>query len=173
MTNTAAKLVWSGTSHSVQQTQTIARFVAAHAQPGSMIALVGELGAGKTCFVAGLAQALGIDRHHIVSPTFVFMHEYDNPTGGPVLVHVDAYRLNNAEDMDSIGWEVGGGELACGAIVAIEWADRINESLGDDYLRVELVHTADNTREITITPKGAWTKRMPDIHAALTKGGVR
>ena len=158
---------WSGTAHGADHTMAIARAVASCAQPGDIIALWGPLGAGKTQFVRGLAMGLGIDAAQVTSPTFVLVHEYEHPMDGPHLVHIDGYRIFGPGDLESIGWETGGGELARGAVVAIEWADRLGDELGGYYLGVELAHESPDRRHIAITPCGGWLDRTEALLAAL------
>jgi tRNA threonylcarbamoyladenosine biosynthesis protein TsaE len=149
-------------SNSVEQTMAIAEAVAKAAKSGDMIGLVGELGAGKTQFVRGLAVGLGISPRLVSSPTFVFLQEYPVDEGDPVslvLTHIDAYRLAGADDLQSIGWDGDGQELRHGAVLAVEWADRIEDALGADWLKVALEHT-DAGRIITLWPHGVWRDRM-------------
>ncbi len=156
-------------SESVEQTVAIASAVGKCAQAGDLIGLIGELGAGKTQFVRGLAQGLGIEPRRVSSPTFVFLQEYpadEDDSDALVLAHIDAYRLAGEDDLGSIGWEGYGEELRAGAVLAVEWADRIPEAMGPDWLRVQLTHT-DAGRIITLTPNGNWQARMPELQRHL------
>jgi tRNA threonylcarbamoyladenosine biosynthesis protein TsaE len=156
-------------SDSAIQTARIGAVVAQHALSGDVVALVGPLGAGKTQFVAGMADGLGIDTARVSSPTFVLMHEYA-PTGGKtVLVHIDAYRITSAADLESIGWEHGGGELTDDAVVVVEWADRIADELGDDHLRIELEHVGEQARRITLIARGRWVDRVAKLCGDLER----
>jgi tRNA threonylcarbamoyladenosine biosynthesis protein TsaE len=104
---------------SEDETRQVAARLAAALAPGAVILLSGELGAGKTVFVRGLADGLGIDPDAVTSPTFTLVHEY---RGGRLpLVHVDLYRLDRA-DLDDVGLDA---ELAASGVLAIEWADRL------------------------------------------------
>ena len=105
---------------------------------------------------------------NISSPTFVIHHEYENADDRPVLVHIDAYRLQGPDELESIGWQPEGGELAADAVVAIEWADRVASLLGNSTLQVDLEHVAEQTRRIKITAKGYWQSRMESLSEALT-----
>lgn len=156
-------------SDSIERTVAIAAAVGRVAQPGDLIGLIGELGAGKTQFVRGLAQGLGIATHKVSSPTFVFLQEYEADTDDPaavVLAHIDAYRLEGGADLPSIGWEGYGEELREGAVLAVEWADRIPDAIGPDWLRVGLEHAGDG-RIITLTPMGTWAARMDALREHL------
>ena len=126
-------------------TADLARRLASHLRPGDVVALHGILGAGKTCFVRGLAEGLGLDPVAVSSPTFVLWHVYGDPTR---LVHVDAYRVADADELSCLGFE----EVldAADAIVAIEWAERLESILPAECVDVTLEHAGPDTREITI-----------------------
>ena len=131
------------TTSSEEQTILEAARLGAGLSPGSTLLLSGELGAGKTAFVRGLAQGLGIDPSEVTSPTFTLVHEY---RGGRLpLVHVDLYRLERAE-LDEIGLDE---DLAVKGVVAIEWPERLErqpaaailvriEDIGGDRRRIEV-----------------------------------
>jgi len=117
---------------SEDETQALARDLAAELAAGSTILLTGDLGAGKTAFVRGLAEGLGIDPDEVTSPTFTLVHEY---RGGRLpLVHVDLYRLERVS-LDEIGLD---GDLAAAGVLAIEWADRLVRSpIGAVRVRID------------------------------------
>ena len=102
---------------------------------GLAITLDGPLGAGKTLFVKGLAEGLGLDAQAVSSPTFVIAQEYPLPKGPEVLHHVDLYRLESADELESIGFY---DLIGRGAVVAVEWANRFPGVLGSEYLAIEL-----------------------------------
>ena len=107
-------------SASEDDTRAIAVTLAAELTAGSVLLLSGDLGAGKTAFVRGLAAGLGISSDEVTSPTFTLVHEY---RGGRLpLIHVDLYRLDRA-DLDDIGLDE---DLAARGVVAIEWAERLS-----------------------------------------------
>lgn len=113
-----------------------------------VIALTGELGAGKTVFVQAFAKALGV-KGPVNSPTFVLIHPYDIQAGRyKTLYHVDAYRIESKEQFDPLGL----GEILEGNknIVLIEWADRIGELIPENATRIHIEHTGGDTREIEI-----------------------
>ena len=106
-------------SHSEADTRRIARDLARDLVPGTVVLLSGDLGAGKTAFVKGLAEGLGIDPDDVTSPTFTLVHEY---RGGRLpLLHVDLYRLDKA-DLDEIGLD---SDLADRGVIAVEWPERL------------------------------------------------
>jgi tRNA threonylcarbamoyladenosine biosynthesis protein TsaE len=154
-------VAWYGRSRSAAQTRHLGEQVARWTRAGDVIALIGELGAGKTQFVGGLARAMGVEQT-VASPTFVFMHEYEPPGQGPILVHIDAYRLDGPQHLDSIGWDTatGGAELREQAVVVIEWADRVAAALGPDRLEVHLTHRSDSERNVRMVAGGNWCSRL-------------
>jgi len=156
-------------SSSVEQTHMIAAGVAGCVCSGDVIALIGELGAGKTQFVQGLASGMNIDEREVNSPTFVLMQEYES-TGinQPVLIHIDAYRMSGLNDLASIGWDEDGEQFRHGAVVAVEWADRISDWLPADRMEVCIDH-ADEGRVIVFTGYGDWTQRMDSLRTCVNQ----
>lgn len=132
-------------SNSEAETRAIGARLAAQLQPGAVLLLSGDLGAGKTAFTKGLAEGLGIDAGDVTSPTFTLVHEYRQ--GRLPLVHVDLYRLEKV-DLDELGMDA---ELADRGVLAIEWADRLIR-LPAGAVSVQIVATGDDTRAIAITP---------------------
>jgi tRNA threonylcarbamoyladenosine biosynthesis protein TsaE len=130
------------TSGSEAETETIARELASTLKAGDIVLLSGNLGAGKTTFVRGLAVGLGLDPAEISSPTFAIVHEYRG--GGLALYHADLYRLERTATED-IGLEEMGVQ---DGVLAIEWPDRLSHKLaGAIIVDIELVD--DTTRRIT------------------------
>jgi len=119
--------------------------------PGDLICLVGELGAGKTTLVGGLARGWGAVET-VNSPTFVFVNEYSRPQGGR-LYHVDAYRLRNAAEAESIALD----DLLStrDAAVLIEWPERVKEALPDEGLWIVLTWQDEQSRKIEVTAQGS------------------
>lgn len=156
-------------SRSIEHTMALGAAVAQAAAPGDLVALIGELGAGKTQFVRGMAVGLGIPPRKVSSPTFVFLQEYpvdeDDP-GSLVLAHVDAYRLHGPDELHTIGWDGDGQELRRGAVLVVEWADRIIDALGDDWLEVRLSHH-EQGRAVTLSPHGRWAARIQALRQSL------
>lgn len=127
---------------SEEETQNVARDLAVQLKPGDVVLLSGNLGAGKTAFVRGLAAGLGIDPEEVSSPTFTIVHEY---RGGRVtLYHVDLYRLEKTAT-DDLGLEEMG---VADGVLAIEWPDRLTHEMpGARSVTIEIVD--DTTRRIT------------------------
>lgn len=134
----------SHTTRSPEETEKLAIDVAAGLKPGDRVALVGELGGGKTCFVRGLAKGLGA-KGPVRSPSFTIMNVY---TGGRVeLYHLDLYRLSSAGEVFDAGLE----EFIYGRGVAvIEWADRAPGILDECNLVVSFSHAGGDVREIEV-----------------------
>jgi len=130
-------------THSETETANVACELAPLLPEGSVLLLIGDLGAGKTAFVRGLAEALGVDGNKVSSPTFTLMQEY---RGGRLpLFHVDLYRLNDPREIDDLGLD----DIASGGVLAIEWADKLPQ-MPPRAIRVSLEHTGDVQRTITI-----------------------
>ena len=104
--------------------------------------LYGDLGAGKTAFVRGLAAGLGADPEDVSSPTFVIMQHYK---GRVPLIHVDLYRLDNAAAVDDLGLE----EIGAGGVLAVEWADRLPRVF-DGSVSVRIEDAGEDNRTVVI-----------------------
>jgi tRNA threonylcarbamoyladenosine biosynthesis protein TsaE len=101
---------------------------------GDLVVLAGDLGAGKTTFTRGLAQGLGV-RGPVTSPTFVIAREHPSLVGGPVLVHVDAYRLGSLAEVDHLDLDTAAEE----AVTVVEWGRGLVEELAGERLEIELL----------------------------------
>ncbi len=134
-------------SHSYEETYMFGESIGASLFPGAIIALTGELGCGKTSFVKGLASGMGISKnYYITSPTFTLINEYP---GRLPLSHVDLYRLSSVDDLHEIGLDE---ILNKGSVVAIEWADKMNEKYFSQNFTIHFKFIDDNSRQISITP---------------------
>lgn len=123
-------------------------------QGGEILALIGELGSGKTALVQGIAAGLGIPSEQVTSPTFTLIHEYQ---GRRRLVHIDLYRIDRPEAVKQLGLDEYYNDQT---VVAIEWADRIAAELPSDRLDIELVHVASTTRRMTMTARGTRSQTL-------------
>lgn len=131
-------------SRSEAETRAIAAALAPTLAPGAVILLSGDLGAGKTAFVRGLAEGLALDPDEVTSPTFTLVHEY---RGGRLpLIHVDLYRLDRAE-LDEVGLDQ---DLAIQGVTAVEWAERLSRELAG-ATRVTISDQGGDSRSIEIT----------------------
>lgn len=134
------------------ETRAVAARLASLCRPGDVIVLSGGLGAGKTTFVGGLADGLGVEED-ITSPTFVLMRTYRS--GFLPLIHVDVYRIGSSLEFDDLeAFEIGRD-----GVVAIEWGDVIGAALPPDRLGVELTMEPDGSRVVALKPLGAWNDR--------------
>ncbi len=135
--------------------QTLARALSSRSA-GTVIALCGPLGAGKTRFVRELAAVLGVNPSEVASPTFVLLHEY---RGQRLIYHCDAYRLQSAREL----WELGAEEwYESQAVVLIEWADRVVEALPAEYLELRIEVTCETARRFNIRAVGPSYGRLID-----------
>lgn len=111
--------------------------------PGAVVALTGELGAGKTCFVQGLVRGLGVAAR-VTSPTFVLVNEY---RGRVSVHHVDLYRLDSLDAIEDLGVP---DLLGADAVTLVEWAEKLGPLLPSDAIRVHIEGVGDESRRITI-----------------------
>jgi tRNA threonylcarbamoyladenosine biosynthesis protein TsaE len=133
-------------SRSDAETEALGEGLAPRLGPGSRVLLFGELGAGKTAFVRGLAAGLGIDPDEVSSPTFTLVQEY---RGGRLpLFHVDLYRLAPGV-VDDLGLDA----LAAQGVLAIEWAERLPRA-DAGAIHVRLEHAGDDTRRVLVSHRG-------------------
>ena len=141
-------------SHSTLHTERLGERLAAHALAGDVIALWGELGAGKTVLARGVAIGLGIDEEAVTSPTFIILREH---FGGRLpLYHLDLYRLEQSQ-LGSTGWEDA---LDSGGVTVIEWPERAGDQLPADRVDVRLEHVAETKRRVTIEPTGPRSRKL-------------
>lgn len=130
-------------SHSQLETEEVGRKLAEKLPGGAVVAMYGDLGAGKTAFVRGMAKGLGLDCR-VSSPTFTIVNEY---LGERELIHFDMYRLSSADELFDIGWE---DYLSRGAICAVEWSENVRDAFFGDEIVVRIEKLGDNDRKITI-----------------------
>lgn len=140
------------TSTSDTDTRAAAGRLASLCRPGDVIVLNGQLGVGKTAFVSGLADGLGVEEL-VTSPTFVMMQRYDS--GFLPLVHVDAYRIHSTGEFEDLYALDEGRD----GVVVIEWGDAVVGQLPRDLLTVSIDMAEDGTRTIRMSPSGIWQSR--------------
>jgi len=131
------------TTRSEVETAAAGRDLAPSLSAGCTVLLSGDLGAGKTAFVRGLAEGLGVPTENVSSPTFTLMQEY---RGGRLpLFHADLYRVNDAREVEDLGLE----EIAAGGVLAIEWAEKL-PAVPADAIAVRISHGDGDQRTIQI-----------------------
>jgi tRNA threonylcarbamoyladenosine biosynthesis protein TsaE len=132
-------------SNSPEETQAFARRLAVTLGKGVVVALTGDLGAGKTHFTKGLVEAFGGDPREVTSPTFTLVHEYRE--GRVPVFHFDFYRLDDAAQLRHIGWD---DYLLEDGVLVVEWAERFPEALPSDAVRVRFVIGEGNERKLEV-----------------------
>jgi len=132
-------------THSESETEAVGRTLAQHLEPGAVVLISGDLGAGKTAFVRGMAEGLGIAPAEVSSPTFTLIQEYRGGRLG--LYHVDLYRLTSKE-VDDLGLD---DLMLEGGAMAVEWPDRLPRPVAGS-VEVDIQLVDDSTRSITINP---------------------
>ena len=130
-------------THSERETEDAGAAFAAGIPDGTVVAMYGELGAGKTAFVRGMARGMGLDCR-VNSPTFTIVNEY---LGARTLLHFDMYRLGSADELWDIGWD---DYLERGAVCAVEWSENVAGAFTGDELTVRIEKLSDTDRRITI-----------------------
>lgn len=145
-----------------EDTRAVGRRLGAVLGAGDVLILTGDLGAGKTTFTQGLGEGLGI-RGPVTSPTFVIARVHPALADGPDLVHVDAYRLAGALELDDLDLDTD----VDAAVTVVEWGEGLAEALSPDRLELSLERAADDVRTLRVTPVGRrWIGA--DLRAVLT-----
>ncbi len=143
---------------STDQTEELGRIVGSLLEPGDLICLYGDLGAGKTHFSYGIAQGLDVLEQYITSPTFTFVNEYK---GRIPFYHIDLYRLNDPAELEGIGFDE---YVDSDGATVIEWAERAEDELPREMLNVYLSHVSDTSREIGFYAEGSrYEKLLEDV----------
>ena len=134
-------------THSPEETQEIGVRIGAQLSPGDVVALIGDLGAGKTCLTQGIAEGVGVYQDQTVnSPSYILINEYE---GKIPIYHIDLYRLERLEDIVALGLEdYFGGDGIC----VIEWGDRMGELLPESHIQVTITAEDEFTRTIEVSP---------------------
>jgi tRNA threonylcarbamoyladenosine biosynthesis protein TsaE len=154
-------------THSAEQTRRLGEVMAQVLQPGDIVWLRGELGAGKTTLAQGVAWGLGV-REPVLSPTFTLIREH---RGRLPFFHADAYRLEGAEQAADLGLQE---YFARGGVFAIEWGEHIANALPEERLEILLEGGADEHRRITIRAYGErYEQRLQQLEEALATAGFR
>ncbi len=139
---------WQFNSDSEDDTSLLGEVLGRALVPGTTMALVGDLGAGKTRLVQAIAEGLGVDRRAVTSPSFTLIQEY---LGRLPIYHFDAYRLHDSDDFLNLGADE---LLESDGVCLIEWADHVTAALPDDALRVEIEITRPTSRVFRFSGSG-------------------
>ena len=140
-----------------EATERLAAALAPHLRPGDVVALGGDLGAGKTTLARALIRALtGDPEEEVPSPTFTLVQSYDTPAGS--LWHFDLYRLSGPDEMLELGWDE-----AAAAIVLVEWPDRLGPLLPPGRLELTLAATGPDSREARLEGGANWARRLESL----------
>ncbi|MEN6545043.1 MAG: tRNA (adenosine(37)-N6)-threonylcarbamoyltransferase complex ATPase subunit type 1 TsaE [Armatimonadia bacterium] len=141
-------------TESPEETQRLGRCLGPGLRSGDVIALHGDLGAGKTCFVQGLAHGMEVTGR-VSSPTFIIMRRHNPSQGDVSLYHVDAYRLGSGDEL----WEMGIEDWLYNGVVVIEWAELVAEALPEDHLDVK-IDMQDTHREFRCVAHGTRSRQI-------------
>lgn len=125
------------------ETEALGARLAQSLNGGAVIAMYGDLGAGKTAFVRGMARGMGLECR-VSSPTFTIVNEY---LGERELIHFDMYRLSSADELFDIGWE---DYISRGAVCAVEWSENVEDAFYGDEIKLTIEKLSDTERKITI-----------------------
>ena len=144
---------WEVDTEGEEETEALGEQLASCLAPGDILALYGELGAGKTCLVRGIARGLGIEEGSVASPSFTLINEYP---GRVPLVHLDGYRLDSAEAFEELGLEdYFEGE----GVLAIEWAEKVPD-LPEERIDIVIQWVDENRRHFRIRARGPVAERL-------------
>ncbi|MBL0920671.1 MAG: tRNA (adenosine(37)-N6)-threonylcarbamoyltransferase complex ATPase subunit type 1 TsaE [Phycisphaerales bacterium] len=148
------------TTASPAETERLGERIGRALRPGDLALLHGELGAGKTCLVRGVARGMGLDPAGVNSPTFVVVNEYGPTPRGGRLLHMDAYRLRAPEDLDALGLD----ESRTGAAMVVEWAERVASGLGPAIVEIWMSHEGGERRRVRLRgPDLEWRAALGDL----------
>ena len=137
------------TSHSVEETEAFGAALARELRPGDVVTLIGEIGAGKTTFVRGLARGLGVSAGSVASPSFVLVRQYTS--GRMPLYHADLFRLENLPQAANVGLEEC---YEAGGVTLIEWANKVPGVLPEQFLEIRFETEDPETRRLVMIPHG-------------------
>jgi tRNA threonylcarbamoyladenosine biosynthesis protein TsaE len=140
-----------------EQTREIGRILGSLLEPGDLVCLYGDLGAGKTHFSYGIALGLDVEERYVTSPTFTFVNEY---RGRIPFYHIDLYRLKDPSELEGIGFEE---YIDSDGATVIEWAERAEEELPDERLNVYLSYVNEQSREVGFFAEGERYARLLQV----------
>lgn len=159
---------WQWISRSARQTFELGFLLGQCVEQGGVIGLQGELGAGKTHFVQGIARGLGVPATvHITSPTYSLVNPYDARLP---LYHLDVYRLGSADELEMLGFR---DMLGNDAVTVVEWSNLFPEVLPEERLEIQIAHRSLRTRAFALNARGQrWCEVVRHLREAARTGGV-
>ncbi len=135
------------TTHSAEETAALGRRLVEHLRPPKMVLLRGELGAGKTTLIKGIAEGFGAaEQEDVTSPTFTLIHEYRGP--GVNVYHIDLYRVDTPRELMTLGID---DLFADDAVLLIEWGDKFERFRRERDVEISIERTGENSRRILLT----------------------
>ena len=156
-------------AHSAEETERLGEKLAEQIRPGDVLTLIGEIGAGKTTFVRGLARGLGIPEGSVASPSFVLVRQYGS--GRMPLYHADLFRLDNLPQAAGVGLEE---YYDTGGVTLIEWGNKVPGVLPEQFLEIRFEVADEQTRRLTVIPHGPrYKNRWGQTLWGLTPQGLR
>jgi tRNA threonylcarbamoyladenosine biosynthesis protein TsaE len=159
--------MFSVVTSSREQTWRTGQMLGSRLEPGDIVCLYGDLGAGKTSFSYGIALGLEVKDQYITSPTFTFVNEYK---GRIPFYHIDLYRLKDPDELEGIGFEE---YIDSDGVTVIEWAERAEDELPDERLSVYLSYVNEHSREIGFLAEGErYEKLLHDLRNDLSLNKV-
>ncbi len=152
-------------TENVKETEAFGEYLGEILEPGDIVTLSGELGAGKSRLAQGIAYGLGVERSTpITSPTYTILNEYQ---GRILLHHFDFYRFQPGEDLRDLGFEE---QFADDGICLVEWPERLTDEFASGQLKIALTITGESRREITITPYGSrYEEKIASLQEVVKK----
>ena len=152
-------------TENVKETEAFGEYLGEILEPGDIVTLSGELGAGKSRLAQGIAYGLGVERSTpITSPTYTILNEYQ---GRILLHHFDFYRFQPGEDLRDLGFEE---HFADDGICLVEWPERLTDEFASGQLKIALTVTGESRREITITPYGSrYEEKIASLQEVVKK----
>lgn len=149
-------------SHDPRETHSFGETLGKNLRPGDVVALSGDLGAGKTCLVQGIARGLEVlEGYEITSPAFTLINEYP---GRLTLYHMDMYRLSGVRDLNDIGFDACFNDRG---VVVVEWAEKIRETLPEGAFFISLEYLEENKRKLVFSDSG---DKLKGIFCAVEGG---
>ncbi|MCZ6681392.1 MAG: tRNA (adenosine(37)-N6)-threonylcarbamoyltransferase complex ATPase subunit type 1 TsaE [Candidatus Poribacteria bacterium] len=137
-------------THTPEETHEVGEEIGRQLQSGDVVALIGDLGVGKTCLTQGIARGVGLDPDQVVnSPSYILINEY---AGRTPIYHIDLYRLQRLEEIVDLGLEE---YLEGDGICVIEWADRMEKLLPENYIQIRMAGEDEFTRTIEVRAVGS------------------